>query len=114
VLLAVLLTLVALSGRITYILPALTLPALLVWGMATPKSLFDLGQFLSPARIFATLPYGLWFIGFLVAESGALRRLRLPRAAPGAAVAGLVALALAVPALGGPCEPEFPCTPVFP
>jgi len=94
VLLAALLALVALSGRITYILPALTLPALLVWGMATPKSLFDLGQFLSPARIFATLPYGLWFLGFLVVESGALRRLRLPRAAPGAAVAGLVSLAL--------------------
>jgi hypothetical protein len=94
VLAGVLVVLVALSGRITYLLPALGLPLLLLWGMATPKSVWDFGRFLSPARIFATLPYGLWFLGFLVAESGALARLRLPRALPGAAVAGLVVLAL--------------------
>ena len=89
---ALLLVLVGASGRLTYVVPALALPVVVLWGMATPKSVWDFGRFLSPGRIFVTLPYGLWFLGFLVAESGVLGR--LPRRLPGTALVGFCALAL--------------------
>jgi hypothetical protein len=57
--------------------------------MATPKSVWDFGRFLSPARIFALLPHALWFLAFLVAEAP-----RPPRALGRVAGAGVVALAL--------------------
>ena len=75
------------------VIPALLVPLLLAWGLATPKANLDLGDFIPPGRIFATLPHALWFLGYLVAESGALRRLRLPPAAGTVAIGTIVALA---------------------
>jgi hypothetical protein len=88
------------TRELKYLVPGLIVPLLLVWGMATPRARGDLGPFLSPARLFVTLPYVLWFLAFLVGESGVLRRLprprrlRLPARLPSVVVAGLVGLAL--------------------
>ena len=82
-----------------YVLPAAIVPVLLVWGMATPLAQKEFGPFLSSARLFVTLPYVLWFLAYLVAESGVLHRLwRSQRVRPkrlaSVAVAGLTAFAL--------------------
>src|SRR6202011_5744319 len=56
-----------------YVVPGVIVPVLLLWGMAVPKATpGGLGRFLPQARLFVTLPYVLWFLAYLVAESAAL------------------------------------------
>jgi hypothetical protein len=75
--------------------PALLVPLLLAWGLATPKATGAFMEFVPPGRIFATLPHGVWFLAFLVADSGALRGLRLPSVVRLGGVVALVGLAAA-------------------
>jgi hypothetical protein len=93
VLAGVLVALVCASGRVPHAAAALAVPAVVVVGMASPKSVGTLGPFLSPGRILATLPHALWFLAFLAADAGAVGRLRL-RPAATVALAGLIALGL--------------------
>src|SRR5437763_380972 len=76
-----------------YVAPAVGALALLLWGITTPKAdpFASLGEFLPQGRLLLMLPYLLWFLALLVAESGALRRIRVPTRG---ALAVLTAIAL--------------------
>lgn len=77
-----------------YAIPAIVVPLLLAWGLATPKATGDFGPFMPPGRIFATLPHALWFLVFLVSESGVLRSLPGRKATVSAALGALVCVAI--------------------
>ena len=89
VLVAVLVT----RRRAMYVAPAIGAFVLLLWGMTTRKAdpFASLGKFLPQGRLLLMLPYLLWFLAFLVVESGALARIRVPTRA---ALAVLTAVAL--------------------
>ncbi len=85
---------VLVSRRVAmYVVPAISAFALLLWGMTTPKAdpFASLGKFLPQGRLLLMLPYLLWFLALLVAESRALRRIRVPTRA---ALAVLTAVTL--------------------
>ena len=93
VLLLVLVVVLVSTRRARYVVPALIVPLLLVWGLATPKATFDAGKFIPPGRIFVTLPHALWFLGYLVAESGVWRDGRTARRSATLALGAVVCLA---------------------
>jgi len=91
------------SRRATYVAPGVGALALLGWGLATPKAdpLASLGKFLPPGRLLLVLPYLLWFLAFLVTESGVLSHRRVPIRGAIFVLVALVVVSVGVRSLGG-------------
>jgi hypothetical protein len=86
-----------------YVVPAISAFALLLWGISTPKAdpFASLGKFLPQGRLLLMLPYLLWFLALLVAESGALRRIRVPTRAALAVLTAVAVMSLGASFVSG-------------
>lgn len=87
----------------TYAVPGVSAFAVLLLAMATPKAdpLASLGKFLPPSRLILTLPYVVWFLAFLVVESGVLSRVRVLARGALIVLTGLVSVSVGVRFVAG-------------
>lgn len=73
---AVLIGLAVWSRRVAYVIPAALAGLVVVYAIATPKAETELGPLLPRGRVLLAVPFTIWFLCFLVAESGVLSRFR--------------------------------------
>jgi hypothetical protein len=57
-----------------YVVPALLMGAIVLWGMATPRAVDNLEFALPPGRVLLTLPYACWVLALFAAEGGIVPR----------------------------------------